>query len=1151
MVRPAVAVLLGLALALAGCGDDPPAKGCDAAHLDRDGSCTRGSVVGSVQLEEGDQARTTVSLVEAGTEGGGRDIHLNNGTGSGPFSFAGVDPGTWKLAVAATGYVTHSVEVRVAAGKTTDVGKIVLEPDANRPASIEGTIRLADATNHGGTLVRLDDSTLMVSTTSDGAFRFGDVTPGVHVLHARHDGYAPLDQTIFLERGPNTVEFTMERLAGEGMLSGTVTDSATNAPVEGATVVVGDTWSGTSGPDGAYEVEGIPPGTYQVRAGRSGYVAAVANGVSIEAEAITRRDFALVAGEDPSRLYGVATRKHAAEGANGGITVRLSGTPIVTETDAFGRWRLEEAPNGRYDVVFTDPRFPPVTVRDVGVSDQRHTQVPDVALGPAQKIVDGHSTSTRVFAARRKAVVATTQGTYLFDAARSTRTRLSDEALEVIAVDAEERFATLKGPGELYRLDVVQGGLEPIESSPVMALVSDRALTLFVRGGGDFMLYAVEAGEVEPRVVTKVDGPFLAIGGPLVEGRGWRVVGSRKDGISVSMVVDFDGWLGPVGVEVEWGTLPGKVVTTGIPVRQDGAPSLRTFYWSDFDARTTTVVANSVQQYEFATANSTVLLVSPGEIASLSIDTGVVTSLVTGVEPGVVWVGGFKALVARKNGGQEIHWISSDPPSSGILCSDSRGELVDGFFACLDGESPHTLRVLDRNGVAQTWSEDAMGLPTLDEEYFDFLYWNDSAGLLHVRQNGGTRELTIDCAAEDVDLIVPIAHCSTQPGSFVLSFIGEVVRHLSTRATKCSVARGGRFAVCSHPCAGETCVRLHDFEADTSVEISTSPNSRLEAIWGSDGGVAIRAGSGAFHAKTTGATPQVTSCGLADASPSQVAKDFSLWFDLAGQAHVCGSDGTHSDPFVPWSNGIARIGASNRYFLGGFLVDLADGSVLHLVESYGHEIPYPGGSLITSGYGLIRIPEDGAPTWLVEDENVYFLGPLVPWAGLLVGEHTAFDLLVSDGAGNVATIVENGVGLMPIGATTLAFYDEGPDGTSLALIDREANTTLVPYRVADTRQNEGRRLFFDTPTDDGLAFATAHLDTFVSSILYPAAGAQPVGAGDDDRWIFVADGWTWQESHDAPRAVIAGESRQVQSASGGTLVFHATSPDATYLLEGE
>jgi len=1149
-VRPAVAVLMGLALALAGCGDDPPAKGCDAAHLDPDGSCTRGSVVGSVQLEEGDQSITTVSLV-AETDAGGRDIHLKNGAGSGPFSFGGVEPGTWKLAVAATGYITQSVSVRVGAGKTTDVGTIVLESDANRPASIEGKILLADAPSHGGTLVRLDDSTLMVSTSPDGAFRIGDLTPGAHVLHARHDGYVPLDQTIVLERGPNAVEFTMERLAGEGELSGMVTDSETSAPVEGATVTVGDTWSGTSGPDGRYEVEGILPGIYQVRASRSGYVAAVANGLSIAAESITVRDFALVAGEESSKLHGVATRKHSAEGANGGIEVRLSGTPIVTETDAFGRWRLDEAPNGRHDVVFSDPRFPSVTVRDVLVSDLRHTQVPDVALGPAQKIVDGHSTSSRIFATRRKAVVATTQGTYLYDADRSTRTKLSDEALEVVAVDAAERFATLKGPGELHRLDVVQGGLMRIESKPVTALVSDRALTLFVGGGGDYTLFAIEAGEIEPRVVTKVDGPILSIGGALVEGRGWRVVGSRKDGSVMAMAVDFDGWLGPVGVEVTAGAVPGKVVTTGIPVRQDGAPALRTFYWSDLDARTTTVAATNVAQYGFEPANSMFLLVSTGEIASLSIDTGTVTSLVNDLDLQVVSWFGFKSLVARRNGGQEIHWVSSDPPSSGILCSDSRGELVDSFFACLDGESPHTLRVLDREGLAQTWSEDAMGLPIVDEDYLH-LYWNDSAGLLHIRSNGGKKELTIDCAADDMEFSGSnIANCSTQPGSFLLSFSREMVRHLSTSATKCSVASGGRFAVCSHPCAGETCVRLYDFDADTSIDVSTSTSPYFNAVWGPDGGVAIRSGSGAFHATTNGATPQVTSCGLVDATPSQVSKEFSLWFDLAGQAHVCASDGMHSEPFVPWSNGIARIGASHRYFLGGFLVDLADGSVLHLVEAYGHEIPFPGGSLITSGFGLIRIPEAGAPTWLVEDENVLFLGPMVPWAGLLVGDHLAFDLLVTDGAGNVATLLEDGVLLVPFGASTLVFYDEGPDGVSLALIDREANTTLVPYRVADTRANEGRRLFFDTPTDDGLAFATAHLDTFVSSILYPAAGAQPVGADDEDRWIFVADGWTWQESPIAPRAVIAGESRRVASAIAGTIVFHAKAPDATYLLEGE
>jgi len=1137
--RQAVALLVGATLALAACGDDPRPQTCDPDYSDVEGGCTLGALVGRLELAEGSQARTTVSLA-IGADGGGRTVEFVQASGGGPFSFEKLEQGEWLLALHAEGHVGQSLTVLVAAGQTKDVGTIVLEVDPKRPASIEGKILLRDAAAHGGTLVHLDESTLRVATAPDGSFRFADVPPGSHTLHARHDGYAPLDHSIFLERGPNPLEFTMDPLEGVGSLSGKVTHAGTGAPLEGASISVGGSYAATSGADGAYVVSDVPRGTYEVRVSHSGFMTLVADGVSVVPNATTSRDFALTEGDESARLFGVATRMHAAPGANGGISVRVLGTELETTTDGDGRWRFAEAPAGRFDVAVEDERFPPATIRGVVVSDGRQTRAPDVVLGPAKKILDGLATSSRIFASRRKAVVATPQGTHLFDAARSTLTRLSGESLEVIAVDAQQRWATLKGAGSLFRLDVVQGTIESVQVPRFTSLVSDRAMTIFV--GDDGVLHALVAGETVTLSLQTVGDGTVSVGQRLDEVRGWRTVVAFSSQGVWEIPVDFGGWVGGAGSSVVAGSVPGRVATFGPWIAGQG----RSLTWADLATHSTIPVATGMDDYDLW--RNVVTFVEGSTLAALDIDTGAVSPLLSGVAPAVDWLSNG-AAVARRSGG--LRWLSSAPPSSGILCADPRGEARSGdVFACVDGPSPHQLRVVDSSGLASTWSSDAVTLPAIDDD--GLVSWNDSDGLLHVRLDGFAADLTIACAAADANLALDKesilrrlvrATCQTQEGSSLLDFAAGRVWQFSQAIDRCSVDPGGGLAVCRHATSGDVVA----YDTLGNSQVVSVGGTRLSVVWGADGGAAVRTGAGAYHANGL----QVTACAIPDSLPVKAAEEFSLWFDIAGNAYVCGSDGSVSEPFVPWTGGIARIGSSQRYFYGGWLVDLADGSVEHLVPEYGYEIPCPGGSLITSAWGLVRVPETGEPQWIVEDRKIQYLSPGVPWAGFLAGEPTDFDLLVADAAGSVSTLLEGGVEFSVAGDASLAFHAPGDDGRSVAVIDSAANLTFVPYRVGDSWQVEADRLFFDTPTVEGVAFATTHLGTGTSSILHPTAGGKPIGVGGDGRWIFVADGWTWQETAAGTRSVIAGKSTLVQAAEAGTIVFHATAPDATYWLEGD
>lgn len=78
-----------------------------------------------------------------------------------------------------------------------------------------------------------------------------------------------------------------------GALAGAVTDAKTGDTIPGASVSISDLQAGAAtGADGSYRIEGLPVGTYEVRARFVGYRTTTAT-VTIEAGETTRRDFTL------------------------------------------------------------------------------------------------------------------------------------------------------------------------------------------------------------------------------------------------------------------------------------------------------------------------------------------------------------------------------------------------------------------------------------------------------------------------------------------------------------------------------------------------------------------------------------------------------------------------------------------------------------------------------------------------------------------------------------------------------------------------------------------------------------------------------------------------------------------------------------------
>jgi N-acetylneuraminic acid mutarotase len=138
--------------------------------------------------------------------------------------------------------------------------------------------------------------------------------------------------------------------APTGTLEGTVSDSATNQPISGATIQVDPLGaSTTTGADGTYSLI-LPVDTYDVTASAFGYVTQTATGVEITDGGTTTQDFALVASPSGS-LSGTVTDNASPPNPLANATVTILGTPIPpATTDATGHYSFASVPNGTYDV---------------------------------------------------------------------------------------------------------------------------------------------------------------------------------------------------------------------------------------------------------------------------------------------------------------------------------------------------------------------------------------------------------------------------------------------------------------------------------------------------------------------------------------------------------------------------------------------------------------------------------------------------------------------------------------------------------------------------------------------------------------------------------------------------------------------------------
>jgi hypothetical protein len=134
-----------------------------------------------------------------------------------------------------------------------------------------------------------------------------------------------------------------------GTLRGTVTDQATGAPIQGATVRTTGTAdrAALTRADGGYDLL-LPVGGYEVTAARFGFLTQTASGVVVSEGQAATQDFALA----PAPAHAVSGQARDDSGNPlAGVAVTIEGTPIPpARTDANGAYRFPSVPEGDYDI---------------------------------------------------------------------------------------------------------------------------------------------------------------------------------------------------------------------------------------------------------------------------------------------------------------------------------------------------------------------------------------------------------------------------------------------------------------------------------------------------------------------------------------------------------------------------------------------------------------------------------------------------------------------------------------------------------------------------------------------------------------------------------------------------------------------------------
>lgn len=319
---------------------------------------SRGSGLGGVVLSETRQpvAGASVSLEGGAARGGGFGGGDETTTdGAGRFRFDHLSPARYTLRASVPGQSSEPAEAVVVEGEAVPDVTLVLSGGATLRGSVSGlpeTLRGAVNVSANGPR----DYWATVRTGPDGRFELSGVPAGQISVRAGAGDLASgtmrsANASVSIAEGQTEAEVEIV-FEGDGALSGRVTRGG--KPVADARIVAGAARTGRSASGrtdetGAYRIEGITPGEYEVwvQADAYGRAGNVSRTVSIDGEA--RLDVELPVASLFGIVVDASTKQPLAEvRVAASLEGGAEGRPGAATSDSNGRFFVEELEEASY-----------------------------------------------------------------------------------------------------------------------------------------------------------------------------------------------------------------------------------------------------------------------------------------------------------------------------------------------------------------------------------------------------------------------------------------------------------------------------------------------------------------------------------------------------------------------------------------------------------------------------------------------------------------------------------------------------------------------------------------------------------------------------------------------------------------------------------
>ena len=186
----------------------------------------------------------------------------------GSYQFDNLPPGDFTFTAAASGYTSYSRSITIKSGNN------VLDLQLNKKGANTGSLAGVIHDSQTGdpvvkAVVTIDNK--KDTTGQDGSYQFDNLPPGDFTFTATASGYTSYSRSITINTGNNVLDLQLNKKgANTGSLAGVIHDSQTGDPVVKAVVTI-DNKKDTTGQDGSYQFDNLPPGDFTFTATASGY----------------------------------------------------------------------------------------------------------------------------------------------------------------------------------------------------------------------------------------------------------------------------------------------------------------------------------------------------------------------------------------------------------------------------------------------------------------------------------------------------------------------------------------------------------------------------------------------------------------------------------------------------------------------------------------------------------------------------------------------------------------------------------------------------------------------------------------------------------------------------------------------------------------